>query len=222
LPTKDKIRENLASVLQRIESAAGRAGRNPADVTLVAVTKSVTLDEIRVLRDLGVSHFGENRIDVARGKIEILDDDAITWHMVGNVQRRKAKDVLRLFDTIDSVDRLSLAETLQRRSEAEDTRCRVLVEVNVSGEAQKHGFAPDALADALRHMSDFDRVQVDGLLTMAPRALDRDGLLTHFSELCRLADSLSLPVRSMGMSGDFEEAVEAGATQVRVGRALFD
>ncbi|MCF6284095.1 MAG: YggS family pyridoxal phosphate-dependent enzyme [Candidatus Hydrogenedentes bacterium] len=218
---EDRIRQNLASIRQRIEAAAARAGRLASDVTLIAVTKSVGLEEMRILRDLGVTHFGENRVDVAREKIETLDDASLTWHMVGNVQRRKAKEVLRLFDTIDAVDRISLAETLQRHCDSEDVQCRVFVEVNISGETQKHGFVPDALTDALAQIATLDRVCVEGLMCMAPRDMERNALLALFRELRVLADSHSLSQVSMGMSGDFEEAVEAGATHVRIGRALF-
>ena len=222
LSAERKIRENLAKIQQRILTAAEGAGRDGSAITLVAVTKSVGLDEIRILRDLGLSHFGENRVDIAREKIERLDDASLTWHMVGSVQRRKVKDVLHLFDTIDAVDRIALAEALHRRCESEDLACRALVEVNISGEAQKHGIAPDVLDEVLDQLKQFDRVKIDGLMTMAPRAMERNGLIALFRQLRTLADTHDLPVKSMGMSGDFEEAVEAGATQLRVGRALFD
>ena len=216
------IKQNLTRVRGRIASAAARAGRSAESVTLVAVTKSVGLEEIRILRELGVRHFGENRVDVARAKIDALGDSEITWHMVGSIQRRKASDVVQLFDMIDAVDRVALADALQRHCEASDVHRPVLVQVNVSGEAQKHGFSPDELAGALEHFSGLDRLTVSGLMTMAPYGASREALLAQFGELRDLAGEYGLPEVSMGMSGDFEEAIEAGATQVRVGRTLFD
>jgi len=219
---EEKLHRNLQAIHGRIRDAANRAGRDPGGVTLVAVTKSVGLREIEILRDLGLRHFGENRVGPARDKIVQLGDSALTWHMVGNVQRRKVKDVLQLFDTIDTVDRLPLAEALQGRCEAVDAHCRVLIEVNISGEGQKLGFSPQSLPAALSAIADLDRVHVDGLMTMATQGLDPGGLRRLFRELHGLAGAHGLPVVSMGMSEDFEEAVEAGATQVRIGRALFE
>lgn len=217
-----KIRQNLQAIQHEMAQAADRAGRSASDITFVAVTKSVGLDEMRILHELGVTHFGENRVDVARAKMDAFSGDDITWHMVGNIQRRKAKDVLQLFDIIDAVDRMSLAEELQRRCQPDIPRARVLVEVNVSGEAQKHGFTPDQVDAALQEMASLDRLQIDGLMTMAPFGIGREERLGHFRTLRALADRHGLHEASMGMSGDFQEAIEAGATQVRIGRALFD
>ncbi len=215
------IRRNLTAIQERIEAAATAAGRQASEITLVAVTKSVGVDEIRVLRDLGIRHFGENRVDVAREKVAALADDALVWHMVGNVQRRKAKEVLRVFDTIDALDRVALADALQQRCEAEGVTCRTLLEVNVSGEAQKHGVPPDSVEEVLAHVETLSRVQVDGLLTMAPYEATDDVLRSVFRTLRDLANRAGLGVVSMGMSNDFESAIAEGATQVRIGRALF-
>lgn len=216
------IRRNLTAIQERIGEAAAAAGREASEVTLIAVTKSVGVEEIRVLRDLGVRHFGENRVEVAREKVATLADDALVWHMVGNVQRRKAKEVLRVFDTIDALDRVALAEALQQRCEAADTTCRTLLEVNVSGEAQKHGVPPDSVDEVLAHVKTLSRVQVDGLLTMAPYGATDEVLHRVFRTLRDLADRAGLGVVSMGMSNDFEAAIAEGATQVRIGRALFE
>lgn len=221
MTSEQVIRRNLTAIQERIEAAATAAGREASEITLVAVTKSVGVDEIRVLRDLGIRHFGENRVDVARDKVATLADDALVWHMVGNVQRRKAKDVLQVFDTIDALDRVALADALQQRCEAADTTCRTLLEVNVSGEAQKHGVPPDAVEEVLAHVASLSRVQVDGLLTMAPYEATNDVLHSVFRKLRDLANRAGLGVVSMGMSNDFEAAIAEGATQVRIGRALF-
>ncbi len=215
------IGRNLATIQERIEKAAADAGRSASDITLVAVTKSVGVEEIRMLRELGIRHFGENRVDVAREKVAALADDSLVWHMVGNVQRRKAKEVLAVFDTIDALDRVSLADTLQQRCEVANTTCRTLLEVNVSGEAQKHGVAPDSVEEVLAHVGALSRVQIDGLLTMAPYGAADEVLHRVFRTLRELADRAGLGVVSMGMSNDFEAAIAEGATQVRIGRALF-
>ena len=216
------ITRNLKTVRQRIQRAAERAGKDPAAITLVAVTKSVGLDAINVLRDLGVTHFGENRVEVARAKIEALQDDSLTWHMIGNIQRRKIRDVIALFDRIDAVDRLVLAEALQARGEQAGAHVNVLVEVNVSGETKKHGFAPAELDDALAAMAGMDRLHVRGLMTMAPFGAPEDRIREVFRALAALAAERALPDVSMGMSQDYDLAVEEGATEVRVGSALFE
>lgn len=223
MPVSDPaaLARNLESVRARIAAAAARAGRDPAAITLVAVTKYVDADTVRVLRELGVTHLGENRVEHAREKIAAVDDAGIVWHMVGNIQRRKAREAVRLFDRIDALDRLSLAETLQKRCVELDTHTTVLVEVNVSGETAKHGFAPDEVADVLSALALLDRITVRGLMTMAPHGAEAGRVRGLFDELAALAAAHRLPDVSMGMSGDFELAVEAGATEVRVGSALF-
>lgn len=215
------IARNLAAVRGRIANAAARASR-PADaVRLIAVTKTVGMDEIRALVSLGVEHLGENRVEQARPKIVALEKGGVCWHMIGTVQRRKARDVVELFDAVDAVDRLELADALQQRCLEQDRTLRVLVEINVSGETQKHGFAPCAVEKALEHIGNLDRLRVDGLMTMAPLGAPEPELRRIFGGLRQLADRFGLPERSMGMSDDFEIAVEEGATQVRIGRALF-
>ncbi|HNR30502.1 MAG TPA: YggS family pyridoxal phosphate-dependent enzyme [Candidatus Hydrogenedentes bacterium] len=221
VPTLENIASNLAAVRDRIADAAARAGRRPEDVRLVAVTKTVDIEEIRALIALGVTDLGENRVDQARIKIAELEKYRPCWHMIGTVQRRKARDVAALFDTVDAVDRLELADALQQRCMEQDRRLRVLIEVNVSGESQKHGFAPDAIEAALEHISGLDRLRVEGLMTMAPFGAPEVVLRGVFGGLRALADRFALPERSMGMSDDFETAIEEGATQVRIGTALF-
>lgn len=218
----ERIRDNVNAINERIAHAAGESGRPAEAVTLIAVTKSVGVDAINVLRELGVRHFGENRVEAARDKIASVDDPDLTWHMVGKIQRRKARAALELFDRIDSLDRISLADSIQRHCISEDMHSTVLVEVNVSGETQKHGFAPEALAEALAHLKHCDRLRVDGLMAMAPFDADAGVLSRCFGTLRALCDEHGLPVASMGMSGDFEAAIRAGATEVRIGRALFE
>jgi len=214
------IERNLIAIQNRIEAAANRARRDPASVTLVAVTKYVGLDEVKALYDLGVTHFGENRIPAAQEKIAAMQAP-VQWHMIGNVQRRKARDVAGLFDWVDAVDRPELAEALEKRCVEADATLRVLLEVNVSGEDAKHGVAPEeaaGLLDVLRHTP---HLSPEGLMTMAPYGAPEPELRRYFRTLRECADGLELAECSMGMTDDFEIAIEEGSTQVRIGRALF-
>lgn len=217
--SRSTIERNLDRVYRRISAAAERAGRNPQAVRLIAVTKAVGLEEAQVLHTLGVNDLGENRVDDAREKVEALSE--ARWHMIGSCQRRKARDIAALFQYVDSVDRVELAEALQRRCDEQDKTLHVLMEVNVSGETVKHGFTPSEVVTALDRMRAFDRLNVDGLMTMAPLVDDPEETRPVFAGLRRLAQDLGLTELSMGMTNDFEVAVEEGATQIRVGTALF-
>ena len=144
-----------------------------------------------------------------------------TWHMIGNIQRRKARDVVLAFHRVDAVDRLSLAETLEQRCAEAGKQLPILVEVNVSGEEAKHGFVPANLGDALANIRAMEHLRVEGLMTMAPLAADAEAARPVFSALRELADRFDLKTLSMGMTNDFEAAIEEGATEVRIGSALF-
>ncbi len=207
----------LPEVLARIERAARRAGRNPSEVRLVAVTKGHPPEAIREkVLAYGDFPLGESRVQEALPKIEALPE--ATFHFIGPLQRNKAKFMGR-FAMLHSLESLKVAETLNRRL---DRMLEVLVEVNVGREPQKHGILPEALAGFLEALRGFERLRVRGLMTVAPRTRDSARLRAVFAELSRLADRYNLPERSMGMSEDFELAVEEGATLVRVGRAIFD
>jgi len=210
----------LNTIQNRIAAAAAHSGRNPAEVTLVAVTKTVGVDEIRVLYDLGVRDFGENRLESALPKIGLLPKD-ICWHFIAPVQSRKARDVAAWFRIVEAVDRVKIAEALQKRCEELDRTLDIMVEVNVTGEASKHGFAPEELSDAITRIRGFDRLNLKGLMTMAPFDAPEPVIRDCFRGMNTLADKYALPERSMGMTDDFEIAIEEGATQVRIGRALF-
>jgi pyridoxal phosphate enzyme (YggS family) len=221
-----KIRANLIDVKDRIASAARRSGRPADTVRLVAVTKAVGLEEVRILHDLGQRDFGENRVLDAQPKIEsfqsvIAEQDRPCWHMIGNLQRRKARLAVSLFDCVDSVDRLDLAQTLNRRCEEAGRRLSILVEVNVSSEASKHGLAPNELPSTLDALRNLEHLKVQGLMTMAPFEQDPEATRPVFAKLRELSEEFDLPELSMGMSNDFDVAVEEGATQVRIGTTLF-
>jgi hypothetical protein len=190
------------------------------EITLVAVTKGRSVGDVRRLYDLGIRHFGENRIPEAELKIAELPPDVI-WHMVGSLQRRKAAAAVQLFQRVDSVDRVELAQVLSGCAQDLGKTLDVLVEVNVSREASKHGVAPDALIHVLEEISTMPNIRVGGLMTMAPFTEDESLVREVFRNLYKLSVSNHLPTISMGMSSDFEIAIEEGATEVRIGTALF-
>jgi pyridoxal phosphate enzyme (YggS family) len=219
--TVERIADNLQRVREAIACAAERAGRAPEAVTLIAVTKSVGVAEVARLYELGVRHFGENRPEYCQEKISALPADAV-WHSIGNLQRRKARVTVEHFRCIDAVDRLELAETLNAAAQEAGQRPRVLIEVNVSGEVSKHGFGPENLVEAVSAVQALPHLELAGLMTMAPFGAPEPELRRIFATLHRLAKAQGLGVLSMGMTDDFEVAIEEGATEVRVGRALFE
>ncbi|HPU97574.1 MAG TPA: YggS family pyridoxal phosphate-dependent enzyme [Candidatus Hydrogenedentes bacterium] len=215
------IGHNAARIRERIHQAAVRAGRNAEAVRLIAVTKSVGQAEIRELWNAGIREMAENRVE--RGSVVVPDSPkGITWRLIGPLQRRKTLEALRWFHAFDAVDRVAVAETLQRRCDELDLTVPILLEVNVSGEASKHGFAPSELDQALREIRPLDRLKLEGLMTMAPWGAEEKILRTVFRTLRQLAEARGLHEISMGMSDDFEIAVEEGSTMVRIGRALFE
>ncbi|HYG59215.1 MAG TPA: YggS family pyridoxal phosphate-dependent enzyme, partial [Symbiobacteriaceae bacterium] len=222
------ILANVEQVRQKIAAAAARAGRNPADVTLIAVSKTRTVDEIRQVLAAGITDLGENRIQELKDKWPDIGRNA-TWHLIGSLQTNKVKPALEMADLIHSLDRDSLADELIRQAGRRGVPCHVLVQVNVSGEESKHGIAPAELPGFLRRCSESGILLVQGLMTMAPLDAEPEAARPHFRrlrELAREVRELALPnvtIRhlSMGMSGDYEVAIEEGATLVRVGTAIF-
>ncbi len=220
------IAANVARVQARIADAAARAGRRPGDVRLIAVTKTVDPGRIREAASCGLREFGENRVQEARDKVPAVP--GATWHLIGHLQRNKAKEALRLFAMIQSVDSRALAEEVSRRAAATQARIDVLIEVNISGETAKHGVAPEDAEALARDVAELGGVRLCGLMAMAPLVEDAEDTRPYFRRLRELRDRIrdahpEAGVRelSMGMSNDFEVAVEEGATMVRVGRALF-
>lgn len=207
----------LPQVLEGIAAACRRAGRRPEEVRLVAVTKGHPVEEIeaKVLR-YGAFPLGESRVQEALKKMEVLQAE---WHLVGPLQRNKAKFAPR-FALIHSLDSLRLAEALERVGAREGLRLRVLLEVNLGREPQKHGFLEEELPEALERVREMPHLEVLGLMTVPPMGPE-EVVRPIFRRLSQLADQHGLPERSMGMSDDFPWAVEEGATLVRVGRALF-
>ncbi len=211
---------NVARVQERIARAAMRAGRAPEEVLLVGVSKAVDVERIRRALAAGLPALGENRVQEAKEKIGVLGRP-VPWHMVGHLQTNKARDAVFLFDLIHSVDRLDLARELHRRAVAARRVVEILVQVNLSGEATKGGFAPGELKSALEVLAGLPGVRVRGLMTIPPLVERAEASREWFRRLRDLRDEAGLPHLSMGMSDDFEVAVEEGATMVRVGTAIF-
>jgi pyridoxal phosphate enzyme (YggS family) len=214
------IQANIREVQRRIAQACERSRRSADEITLVAVTKGVEVPAIRAAFEYGIRDFGENRVQEAEGKIAQLADlkPDVTWHMVGHLQGNKAKTAVELFDIIHSVDSVRLAEILNRRVEK---LLPVLLEVNVSGEATKGGFSMVETEAAVKAIKQLPNLKVLGLMTVAPFVADPEAVRPVFRKLRELRDSLGLEHLSMGMTDDFEVAIEEGATMLRIGRAIF-
>jgi len=221
------VADRLTSVRSRIAAACGRAGRDPGSVRLVAVTKYASIEAVRELLALGHRDLGENRPQQLLERASLLDGFAPTWHLIGPLQRNKARKVLPVAALTHSVDGPRLLEAVDRLAGELSLRPRVLLEVNVSGEETKHGLSPEELREAWLRVASCRHVEVTGLMTMAPYAEDPELARPVFRALRHLRDELAaegplaLPELSMGMSGDFEVAIEEGATIVRVGSSLF-
>ena len=208
-----------------MEKAALRVGRRPEEVRLVGATKGVDVDRIAEAVESGLEIVGENYVQEALRKREVLGD-RVRWHMIGHLQRNKARHAVGLFEMIHSVDSLKLAQELQKRAAKEGREVEVLLQVNLSGEETKSGVAPEGVQELAEAISEMPNLRLKGLMTMPPYFEDPDGARPYFQALRRLRDELQrrgLPVEelSMGMSADFEVAIEEGATLVRVGTAIF-
>src|SRR2546427_6362272 len=217
---------NIESVRQRIGTACLRARRDPASVTLVAVTKSQPPEVVSEAAQRGLTIFGENRIQEARAKIPLCPS-RLRWHLIGHLQTNKCRDAVELFDMIQSIDSLHLAEELDKRAEQAAKRVPILLEVNIAGEASKFGYQPEKLRGELEQLNALARLEIHGLMTVPPWTADPEKVRPMFRQLRELKDECEqrlgapLPHLSMGMTGDFEVAIEEGATMVRIGTALF-
>ncbi len=217
---------NLEHVRQRLAAACARAGRDPATVTLLAVTKGQPPEVVQAAARLGLTLFGENRVQEARAKIPLCSG-RLHWHLIGHLQTNKAREAVHWFEMIQSLDSLHLAAELQKQADKAARTMPVLLEVNVAGEASKFGYAPDRLLAELAALNAFPRLVLQGLMTLAPWAPDPEKVRPVFRRLrelkteCEQRLGAPLPHLSMGMSGDFEVAIEEGATLIRLGTVLF-
>jgi pyridoxal phosphate enzyme (YggS family) len=226
------IAENITKVRERIAAAARRANRNPNEITLMAVSKTFPAESIREAYDAGLRVFGENRVQEFAGKSDALRDlPNVEWHLIGHLQSNKAAKATELFNTVDSLDSVRLAEKLNASAEIAGKTLSVLIEINVGGEKVKSGVAPnsDELEQILQRAPRWKNLRVRGLMTVPPYTEDPEGARACFRQLRKIRDGIaarrlpavSMDVVSMGMSHDFEVAIEEGATCVRVGTAIF-
>jgi PLP dependent protein len=221
-----EIEKNLSRIRERIKHAAIKVGRDPRGITLVAVTKTVTVERIREAIAAGAMIFGENYVQEAKAKIEAIGKSGIQWHFIGHLQSNKAAYAVRLFDLIHAVDSVTLAQVLDKKAAAVGKIVDCLVEVKLSQEASKFGTSKERASELAHELKDMKNISVTGLMTMPPYADDPEAARPYFIALRELKEELEgsgvpLPELSMGMSGDFEVAIEEGATIVRIGRAIF-
>jgi len=217
---------NLNSIQQRIATACARVGRDPASVELCAVTKGQPPEAVRTAADLSLTLFGENRVQEAKIKIGQCPD-RLRWHMIGHLQSNKARDAVHFFQMIQSVDSLELAQEINKWADKSAKTMPILLETNIAGESSKFGYKPDQLLAELAQINALPKIEIHGLMTIAPYTSEPEKVRPVFRRLrelkteCENMLGAPLPVLSMGMSGDFEVAIEEGATMIRLGSALF-
>ena len=217
--------ENADLVRQQVETARNKANRQD-QVNVIAITKYVDVATTEALVKTGIQHIGENRVDKFLEKYQALKEYDLTWHLIGSLQRRKVKDVINFVDYFHALDSVKLAQEIQKRAE-HPIKC--FLQVNISGEESKHGFAPDELDDVLAEIAQLDKIEIVGLMTMAPFEASQEELQDIFSKTHQLQKQLekkqlkNMPFSelSMGMSRDFEVAIANGATYVRIGTSFF-
>jgi len=222
------IKENLEKIKQQIRAKSELVGRDPQEITLVAVAKTVEVDRIEEAIASGVTIVGESRVQEANEKYRKVGNKVI-WHLVGHLQRNKAKDAVKIFDLIHSVDSVKLANEIDKQARNGGKIQKILIEVNVSGEESKYGLSPEELIPFLKEISELANIRVKGLMTMAPLYENPDYSRPHFRKLRELMEkvkaqniiNVEMKYLSMGMTNDFEVAIEEGSNMVRIGRAIF-
>ena len=225
----DSIKDRLAGVLDRTRSAMLEAGRDEGTVRLVAASKAVSIDRIREAINAGVQIAGENRLQEALPKIEALKEERITWHFIGQLQRRKVRAVVGVFELIHSVDSVELAAEIDRRAAAAGLRQKILLEINIGAEQSKAGFLADEVEQVLPQLAALNHVAIEGLMAVPPSVREAEQSRPYFRRLRELAvrlanqrlPGISLKELSMGMSNDYVVAIQEGATLIRLGTAIF-
>lgn len=220
--------DRFGAVMSRVTAACDRSGRNPSQVTLIGASKSQPLDRMRAAWDAGLEIFGENRVQEALTKMDQLPPE-VEWHLIGPLQSNKARKVVPGFTAVHSIDRTKIAKVLDGEARKQGTRLQGFLEVNLGGEPTKHGFEPDTLLDQVGPIADLEGLEIVGLMAIPPFEPEIEQMRGWFRQLSRLRDDLCSRAEwshcrgylSMGMSYDFEVAVEEGATHIRVGTALF-
>jgi len=228
------IKENIVEIHRRISLICSGAGRDPGSVAIVAVSKGRDISSIEEALRSGITHIGENKVQEALSKYKILSTidyrpSTLMWHMIGHLQTNKVKDAVSIFDLIESVDSLHLAQEIDRQAARIHKIQDILVEVNISGDRSKFGIKPQEAGALIKEILSFGSIRVKGLMTIAPIVDAQEKARPYFSQLRTLLNEINetnaphrLTILSMGMSADFEPAIQEGATQVRIGRALFD
>lgn len=220
------LKKNTEFVFQQVAEASREANRDPASVSIIAVTKYVDVKTAEALLPLGVYHIGENRVDKFLEKYQTLKEFPVTWHLIGTLQRRKVKEVIPFVDYFHALDSLKLAQEIQKRT---DHVIKCFLQVNISGEESKHGFSKEELLELLPNLAQLDQIEYVGLMTMAPFEADSDELKQIFKKTQELQAEIrekqipNMPMTelSMGMSRDYKEAIQFGSTFVRIGTAFF-
>jgi len=224
----EAIKNNLDIIKEKIKKAALKANRSPEEIKLVAVTKTATIEQIKEAISAGIKIIGENKVQEAKEKYQILTADT-EWHLVGHLQTNKVKYAIEIFDCIQSVDSIKLAKEIDKRSLQFGKTTNVLVEVNVSGEETKYGIKPEEVELFLKEISEFSGIRVRGLMTIAPIEKDKEEVRPYFRKLREISKEIKskniknvkMDYLSMGMTDDFEVAIEEGANMVRIGRGIF-
>lgn len=222
------IKENIAVVEEKIQAACRRAGRNPDDVTLIAVSKTKPVDAVLEAIQAGMTDFGENKVQELTQKMDTITDN-VRWHMIGHLQKNKVKYIVGRVSLIHSVDSLSLAEKIQEEAAKKNVTVRILVQVNISGEESKFGTTAQAAMELVQNIAKLPNIRIQGLMTIAPFVENPEENRLYFRNLRKLAvdikskniDNVTMNTLSMGMTGDYEVAIEEGATMVRVGTGIF-
>ena len=222
------LKENLAQVEENIQRACERAGRDRKEVTLIAVSKTKPVEMLREIYDAGIRVFGENKVQELVDKYEVLPED-IKWQMIGHLQRNKVKYIIDRVDLIHSVDSIRLAETIDKEAEKKGITAKILIEVNVAKEDTKFGLMPEEVDNFIEQLANYKHIQVQGLMTIAPFVSDPEENRPIFARLRELSvdigkknvDNINMSVLSMGMTNDYQVAIEEGATMVRVGTGIF-
>jgi pyridoxal phosphate enzyme (YggS family) len=222
------VKDNLETINKKIKEAALKVNRDPQEIKLVAVTKTATLEQIKEAINEGVKIIGENKVQEAKGKYQVLTTE-VKWHLIGHLQTNKVKYAVEIFDLIHSVDSIKLAKEIDKRSVQFKKTIDVLIEVNISGEETKYGYNPEKVEAFLKEISEFSGIRVRGLMTIAPISKNKEEVRPYFRRLRELSErirdknikNIKMDYLSMGMTDDFEIAIEEGANMVRIGRGIF-
>lgn len=222
------VKDNLETINKKIKEATLKVNRDPQEIKLVAVTKTATLEQIKEAINEGVKIIGENKVQEAKEKYQVLTTE-VKWHLIGHLQTNKVKYAVEIFDLIHSVDSIKLAKEIDKRSVQFKKTIDVLIEVNISGEETKYGYNPEKVEAFLKEISEFSGIRVRGLMTIAPISKNKEEVRPYFRRLRELSErirdknikNIKMDYLSMGMTDDFEIAIEEGANMVRIGRGIF-